>query len=70
MNKNSVPLGNLLQKGLEMAIANGKFEELFLRVHQPMLNKSNIENRRFFELENVFLPAETPLEKKELWYQQ
>jgi hypothetical protein len=65
-----VPLANLLEKGLEKAIANGKFEELFLRVHQPILDKSNIKTRRFFELENVFLPKETPLERTELWYEQ
>jgi hypothetical protein len=69
VNRKSVPLANLLKQGLEKAIANGKFEELFLRVHQPMLNKSNIKNRRFFELENIFLPEETPLERTELWYQ-
>ncbi|MFT5674372.1 MAG: hypothetical protein ACI808_000288 [Paraglaciecola sp.] len=70
VNRKSVPLANLLTQGLEKAIANGKFDELFLRVHQPMLNKSNIKGRRFFELENIFLPKETPLERSELWYQQ
>ncbi|MFT4939213.1 MAG: hypothetical protein ACI88A_002247 [Paraglaciecola sp.] len=69
VNKKSVPLANLLEQGLEKAIANGKFDELFLRVHQPILNKSNIKGRRFFDLENIFLPKETPLERTELWYQ-
>ncbi|MFT4993449.1 MAG: hypothetical protein ACI965_000468 [Paraglaciecola sp.] len=69
VNKKSVPLANLLETGLEMAIANGKFDELFLQVHQEMLNKSNIKERRFFDMKNTFLPETTPLERKELWYQ-
>jgi len=69
VNKKSVPLANLLETGLEMAIANGKFEELFLQVHQEMFNKFNIKERRFFDMENTFLPEATPLERKELWHQ-
>ena len=69
VNNRSVPLANLLEKGLEMAIANGKFEELFLLVHQDMLNKSKIKQRRFFDMKNTFLPEATPLERKELWYE-
>jgi hypothetical protein len=69
VNNKSVPLANLLERGLEMSIANGKFDELFLQVHQDMLNKSNIKDRRFFDMENAFLPEATPLQRKELWYQ-
>lgn len=69
VNKKSVPLARLLEKGLEMAITNGKFDELFLRVHQEMLNKLIIRERRFFDMKNTFLPEATPLERKELWYQ-
>jgi hypothetical protein len=69
VNKNSIPLANLLEKGLKKAIANGKFDALFLQVHQPILNKLKLNKRRFFDLENTFLPTETPLEQKELWFQ-
>lgn len=70
VNKKSVPLANLLQSGLEIAIANGKFDELFLQAHQKNLDRANIPNRRVFELENSFLPPATPLERKELWYHE
>jgi hypothetical protein len=69
VNKNSVPLANLLEKGLEIAIANGKFDELFFQIHQDMIEKSKLNERRFFNLENTFLPAATPLDQKELWFQ-
>jgi hypothetical protein len=70
VNKKSVPLANLLQSGLEKAIANGKFDELFLRAHQKYLDRANISKRRVFELQNSFLPPATPLEREELWYQE
>lgn len=69
VNKKSVPLANLLESGLEKAIANGKFEQLFLQAHQPNLDKAKIQDRRVFELQNSFLPPATPLEREELWYQ-
>jgi hypothetical protein len=69
VNQQSLPLANLLEKGLEMAIANGKFDELFLEVHQELMDKSNIKERRFFDMNNAFLPKTTPLERKELWHQ-
>ena len=69
VNKNSVPLANLLERGLKIAIANGKFDELFFNVHQPILNKLKLKERRFFDLENADLPEETPLNQKDLWFQ-
>lgn len=69
-NKRNVTLANLVEKGLEKAIANGKFDELFAQIHQQILNKAQMDNRLFFELENPLLPEGTPLDRKELWYQQ
>lgn len=68
VNKRNSTLANLLQKGLEKAIANGSFHELFMNFHRPMLERANMSKRRFFELENPLLPAETPLQREELWY--
>jgi hypothetical protein len=69
VNKKSRPLANLLEQGLEKAIADGSFEELFVRTFQDKLNRAKMSSRHVFELENSFLPTVTPLERKELWYQ-
>ncbi|KXI28734.1 amino acid ABC transporter substrate-binding protein [Paraglaciecola hydrolytica] len=69
VNKKSVPLANLIQTGLEMAIKNGKFDELFLQVHQPYIDASDLKNRTFYQLQNSYLPIKTPLHRKELWFE-
>ena len=68
VNKKSVPLASLIEKGLEKAINNGKFEALFVKHYQAYIDKSEIENRTFYPLENIFLPEKTPLDRKELWF--
>ena len=69
VNKKSVPLANLIQTGLEIAIKNGKFDELFLEVHQPYIDAADLKNRTFYQLQNSYLPLKTPLHRKELWFE-
>jgi hypothetical protein len=68
VNKKSVPLAHLINTGLEMAIKNGKFDELFMQEHQQHLADAKINERTFYPLLNGFLPIKTPLHRKELWY--
>jgi hypothetical protein len=68
VNKKSVPLANLIKRGLEKAIQNGTYEALFVDKYKTYIDKSQIENRTFYQLENSFLPEETPLDRKELWF--
>ena len=68
VNKKSVPLANLINTGLEKAIKNGKFEALFIKTYQAYIDKAQIENRTFYQLENTFLPEKTPLGRTELWF--
>ena len=63
-----MPLANLIEKGLEKAIKNGKFEALFLDHYKDYIDRSQIEKRNFYQLENTFLPEKTPLDRKELWF--
>jgi hypothetical protein len=69
VNKNSVPLANLIRTGLEKAIQNGKFDELFFAEHQAYLDKSELDKRTFYQLQNTYLPIKTPLHRKELWFE-
>ncbi len=68
VNKKSVSLANLIERGLEKAIKNGKFEALFIDNFQTYIDKTQIENRTFYPLENTFLPEKTPLDREELWF--
>jgi hypothetical protein len=68
VNKKSVPLANLIKTGLEKAIKNGTYEALFVEKYKAYIEKAQIENRTFYPLENAFLPEETPLDRKELWF--
>ena len=70
VNKRNVTLANLIRNGLEKAITNGQFNELFSKLNRQIIDKANMQNRQFFELENPLLPKATPLAREELWYQQ
>jgi hypothetical protein len=69
VNKDDKVLANAIQTGLETAIRNGKFEKLFLKTYGDVLNQARVRNRTILQLTNPMLPAETPLERKELWMQ-
>jgi hypothetical protein len=68
VNKKNVPLAKLIETGIEKAIENGKFDALFIANYQAYIDKAQIGNRHFYELENAVLPEETPIDRKELWF--
>lgn len=61
-------LAGLLQTGLERAIADGSFDRLFRQFHAGSLRRLQLDKRVILHLNNPLLPAETPLQRKELWY--
>lgn len=67
-NKKNKVLANLIETGLRRAIKSGRFDELFMQVHEQYLANANIENRIIFELENPVLPEATPVDDESLWY--
>lgn len=69
VNKRNATLGRLIENGLEKAIANGSFDELFMQVHAGAINRAKMRERQFFELSNPLLPEQTPINRPELWYQ-
>ncbi|TDF38456.1 transporter substrate-binding domain-containing protein [Alteromonadaceae bacterium M269] len=68
VNKKSTTLARLIETGLESAIKSGKYDELFMSTHKPILEKADMKNRRFFSLYNPVLPKRTPIDREELWY--
>ncbi len=61
-------LAALLEQGLEKAISDGSFDQLFQQHFDDDIKLLKLNERHLLELENPLLPAATPVERKELWY--
>lgn len=68
VNRNNKRLAGLIEHGLEKAIADGSFEQLFQQYYANALRDAHFERRRLIKLNNPLLPPQTPLGRKELWY--
>lgn len=68
-NKKNVVLANLVRTGFERALANGKFDTLFMRFHADYIKRARLDQRRVYQLANPLLPEKTPLDRQELWFQ-
>ena len=71
VNKNNSALAGRIESGLERAIADGSFDALFNShpINAYALDHAHLGQRRMLKLINPLLPAETPLGRKELWWQ-
>ena len=67
VNKSNQKLADEITRGMEKAIADHSFERLFQSEYGENLRKAKFSTRRVIELKNPFLPAQTPLNRKELW---
>ncbi len=56
--------------GLERAIADGSFDEVFYNDPnvKDVLAKANMKQRKVFYIDNPLLSKETPLDRAELWF--
>lgn len=70
VNKQNKALAKDLEAGLNAAIADGSFDQTFFGDPsvQDVLAKADMKNRRSFFLENPTLHKDTPLDRKELWF--
>lgn len=68
VNRADAQLAEQIRRGLEMAIADGAMDQLFYQHYGKVLRLSRLDKRRLLELKNPELPAETPLDRKELWF--
>ena len=68
VNRNNAALAEDIRKGLELMLADGSFQQLFVKQHGAVLQRLNLAKRYVIELENPFLPPATPLQRKELWF--
>lgn len=68
VNSEADELASDIEQGLEALIANGEFDALFDRHYGDYLERSNLAERKVFQLDNPLLPAKTPLHREELWF--
>ncbi|MDG1581954.1 transporter substrate-binding domain-containing protein [Pseudomonas sp. GOM6] len=62
-------LAETIERGLESMLTDGSFERLFQQYHGATLERARLAKRRVIKLDNPDLPAQTPFNRTELWYQ-
>lgn len=67
VNHQNKELNDDIKHGLEAAIKDGSFDTLFMQHYDKVINKTRQTPRKTYELDNPYLPPETPLDRKELW---
>ena len=67
VNKKNSTLALRIEKGLRTAIKDGSFDKLFYKYNGELLNKSQLNDRTIFTLNNPLLPPKTPINERELW---
>ncbi|WP_157964584.1 diguanylate cyclase [Algibacillus agarilyticus] len=70
VGKQNAELGRDTERMLEATIADGSFDEFFFNhpLIKDVLQKANIKQRRIIRIDNPHLTAQTPLDRKELWF--
>ncbi|GBL03452.1 amino acid ABC transporter substrate-binding protein [Glaciecola sp. KUL10] len=68
VNKRNKTLAKVIETGLNRAIDDGSFDELFLKYHGEMIKHFDLEQARVFQIENPLLPFQTPIFDERLWY--
>jgi hypothetical protein len=67
VSKSQPQLAARIEKGLNLMIASGEFEQLFLQEYGDELREAAHAKRHVIYLQNPLLPSDTPLSRKELW---
>jgi len=62
-------LAEALRIGLEAAVADGSFQRLHREFYGAVLKAHPVSPGQVLRLSNPLLPAETPLQRRELWLQ-
>ncbi|HKQ31499.1 MAG TPA: hypothetical protein VJS66_09455 [Burkholderiales bacterium] len=62
-------LAQRVEQGLNGMIADGSFDAHFQKYKGPMIKRAHLEKRKLFRIPNPHLSVQTPLNRRELWYQ-
>lgn len=61
-------LAERIEEGFKLMIKDGSFDRLFLKYHQPLIDRADFCSRRILRVNNPLLSDKTPLDKPEYWY--
>lgn len=67
VNKENDALAQRIEKGMEILIDNGKFDEFFYNHPRFRVGMEKLKNRRIIYLQNPSLPTETPVNNPRYW---
>ena len=68
MRRDDQQLADALEQGLQVALQDGSFRQLFLSHFRDVLRDADLAHREIVRLHNPTLPALTPLQRSELWF--
>ncbi len=68
VSRENKALAAALQTGLETAIADGSFDQLFHEYYGPAIAALNMEKRTVLSIPNRTLQSQMPLDKPEFWF--
>lgn len=68
ISKRHPKLAKRLEKGLELILKNGQFDQIFYKWHQKSIDEANLKQRTFINIDNPLLPSGTPVDRPELWF--
>lgn len=68
VNKNDTKLAADIERGLEMMLASGEFVQRFEHYYGDVIRELQLESRIPIDLQNPYLPADTPVCRRELWW--
>jgi hypothetical protein len=67
-NREGLALSQRLEAGLNAAIADGSFDEVFNKYLSSFLNRVDLDSMEPVKLKNPLLPDRAPIDKEEYWY--
>lgn len=62
-------LAKRLEAGLEMMIADNSLKALFYKYYAQSIVNAKLDSRKIIRIENTNLSSKTPLNRKELWFE-
>jgi hypothetical protein len=68
VSKDNKKLAAAITRGLERAVADGSYDQLFNHYYGDDIRRAGLEKRHVLELDNPSLPKATPLGRAELWF--
>jgi membrane-bound lytic murein transglycosylase MltF len=67
-NNRDTALAARVETGLRAMIKDGSFDAIFRKYNGADIERAKLNDRRVIRINNPFLPKDTPLDDKSLWF--